>query len=537
MAYQYFTQLFTGGMNQDVDPAALDLSAQNSTLETVASVSNMFFERGLLYTRLGLSNLPGTISSSIPGTATIRAFSWLPIAARALKSPLYDRGAFCVTDEPALYTFEANQAVGSVFNNVQVTGAGFTQASGYYCDHSMVNGVVMLAGNSTGLVRWDPVGTTYTVVASSPYQYVTGHLARGVAAFDLTEGATGFAQTVAWSVAGDETTWSGIGAGTNVLADCSDSITGLKVVSGVVVVARTYGFHIGIPTGQYPAVYDWRKISDMSIGVMHPATFRVYKNLCFFMSECGIHTFDLVNTADIGEGVYKEINSLIRQYGFVARACISPGYEPDFQPTYNIFLDSAQQLTGTPENFTPHYMYNLREQKWSRHFYTASAPSSAYTPLIVGAEYLPSGYPSDQAAVPFLSVIRRSTSGHQFTLQQWNTGQTLDTAASFTTGQITLQDATQDVQLERLLLIYNIPAFGFGWSIIVTVTAILDGVAVSTSANFSTYTAGGWDRRWLNLRLTGNMMSATVTFAAGMPTPIAVKALVFEYTPVGKVRT
>jgi len=406
MAFQYLTQLFTGGMNQDLDSAAIDLTMQDQSVSIVSTSQNMVFERGLAMTRLGLSPLPGP-PSSLPSGANLRSVKWLPFAPRSLKSPINQRGAFAITDAPKLYSMQANQAAGNVMTPVEITGPGFTQSSGYYCDNTIANGVVLIAGNSGGLIRWDPVAGNYTIIPSSPYQYVCGHLARALAAFDLTLGATGYAQTVAWSAAGDETIWTGStsGAGKTVLSDASDSITGLKVAKGTVVVARAYGFHLGIPTGQFPAVYDWRKVDDISVGVMHPASLVVYKNTLFFMSECGIHTFDLVDVEDIGEGIYQEINNLIRQYGLTARGFISTGYKPDFQPSYNIVLDSSQSLGGTPEGLVPHFMYNIREKKWSRHFYVNPSHTNAWTPLVFGAEYLPNA-PADPPAIPFLAVYR-----------------------------------------------------------------------------------------------------------------------------------
>jgi hypothetical protein len=532
MAYQYFTQLFTGGVNKDMDPAAIDLSSQNNTVTVVADVGNMVFERGLLLTRPGLGPLPS--QPFIPGPGNIRSIKWLPFAPRSVKIPITDRGALAITDTPALYSLEANQNLGVVLNPTQITGPGFAQDGAFYCDHSIVNGVVLLGGNQSGLIRWDPATTVYTILANSPYMYVCGHLSRGVAAYDITRGATGFAQTVAWSAAGDETNWTTgptSDAGLSVLADISDSITGLKVVSGMIVVARTYGFHIGIPTGQYPIVYDWRKISDQSIGVMHPASLCVYKNLCFFMSECGIHTFDLVDTQDIGEGIYVEINNLIRQYNLTARGFISPGYKPDFQPSYNIMLDSQGPQPAFVANDTPHYMYNIKEQKWSRHLYNNAFPNP-WTPLAFSAEYIPAGNP-DPAAVPFMAVQFRNSATAQAPLQ-WIPGNQTDNASFFQTGQLTLSDPTQDIQLERVELQYY--SSGIPTDITITVQGILNGQSFSQVVTITTYAVVGWDRRWYNLRVTGNMIDIflNVNSPAGA---MKFKAMILEYTTVGKVRT
>jgi len=127
-------------------------------------------------------------------------------------------------------------------------------------------------------------------------------------------------------------------------------------------------------------------------------------------------------------------------------------------------------------------------------------------------------------------------SGSAPVLLQWNLNQTLDTAASFTTGKLTLQDPSADAQLERFMLIYNCPASA-GIAFVATVTYILNGVAGSTSVNITTYATGGWDRRWFNLRVSGNMDSVKITFPIGTPAPVLVKALILEYTVTGRVRT
>ena len=543
MAYAYLTQLFTDGMNKDYDPGALDLTMQNQTISVVSDSANMVFERGLAHTRLGLAPVPGP-PAPLPSTANLRVVRMIPVGPRSVAGVSLTRGGFAITDAPKLYSLQA-LATSFALNPFEITGPGFTGFSGWYNDSALVNGVVMIAGNGTGLIRWDPAAAVYTVVANSPYQYVTGHLSRAVAAYDLSLAPTGYAQTVAWSKPGDETVWTGAtnGSGKTILADVEDSITGIKVAKGTIVLARTYGFHLGIPTGQFPAVYDWRKISSNSIGVMHPASLVVYKDILFFMSECGIHMFDLVDITDIGEGIHQEILALIRQSNVVVRGFISPGYDPDFQPSYNLCLDTERQFNFIPGvgpaaevNF-PHYSFNLREKKWSRHFYVDQTHTTpTWSPLIFNAEFIPNFSNADPPSQSFVAVYQR-VAGASPTLLQWTANVNLDTPAYLTTCQFTMADPTQDVQMERILMTYNCPPTGGGIVVTATLSFTLNGVTNSVATTITTYPAAGWDRRWFNLRAVGNMMSLTLSFPIGTPSNFQLKSLMFEYTSVAKVRT
>jgi len=545
MAYQYLTQLFTGGLNKDMDPAALDLAGQNNVITQVADCRNILFERGLALIRPGLIplSLPNP-PAAIPSNMNVRAIRSLPFAARSLQSPYYDRAAFAVTDYPTLYALEANARVANVLTPTPIIGSGFTQQPNYSCSNAIVNGVVMIGGNSTGLIRWDPSTTAYTIVANSPYQYVTGHTSRAVAAYRLGSSSVGYAKTVAWSVQGDETTWTGStnGSGSAILADVTDSITGLKTVKGVVVIARAYGFHMGVPTGQFPVAYNWIKLSDESIGCMWPDSLVAYKDLLFFVSESGIHTFDLVDVEDIGEGVYQEINNLARIYNCCSiRGFMSYGLQ-DFQPSYNLVLDSVVAQAGNIESALPHYMYNLREKKWSRHFYTLSGDNGCLSPLVASIPYLfyngTSAATLDPPSTQLMLVYNRLP-GSNTSPRIWAYGAPLDDAAGalLTTGQLTLDEPMMDIQLERVLLTYYAPPSISGVLVQLTAQCILNGSLVSVSASFTTYPAGGWDRRWFNLRITGNMMQLYLSFPANIPGPCKIKSMMLEYTTTGKVRT
>lgn len=537
MAYSYLTQVFTDGMNQDMSPVAIDLSMEQSTVKLVQSATNFLFERGLAVTRPGLSTFSGP-PTSLPTTSDLLAVQSLNSLAHAQNSPTTSRMAIAIIGNGTacrLYTLEGNGSAGTILEPTEITGAGFNLPvpTAYACT-AIVNGVIMIGGNFTGLVRVSPSANTYTIVASSPYQYVTGHQARAVAAYDLSllNGPT----KVAWSVQGDETNWTGVGSGSAFLADVTDSITGLKVVKGLVLVARSYGFHVGIPTGIFPAVYDWRKQDDLSIGVMHPASLVVYKNVLFFMSESGIHTYDLVNVEDIGEGIHSELVGFIQQSGVVVRGFISAGYKSDYQPTYNLIIDSQQSRTSSPDTIFPHYMYNIRERKWTRHLYAAGAQATAWTAMPFSISYRPSFALTHAPTTPRMSLYTRKA-GAAPVPKFWNTNaSTVESDATITTGMITLQNPTMDVGLNRLMLIYNAAASAAGASITFTITSILNGVTSTTTTSITTYPAGGWDRRWINVRMTGNMFKVVIKLTAATLAKLELKALILEFSDSGGVR-
>ena len=542
MAFSYFTQLFGGGMNQDMAPTMLDLSVQNSQINIVASVQNIIFERGEAVTR------PGATSNPVvwPSGSIIRAVKALPFSARTVSAnAIQQRMGFFIRNDGTLWALQALESL-TALSTTQITGAGFTQSSDQYCDHGIVNGVVLIAGAFGGLIRWDPATTVYTLLSTAKYQYVCGHLSRAVAAFDVSQTSTGYQSKVAWSAPGDETTWTGStsGAGSTVLSDCEDAITGVKVCNGVVAIARAYGFHIAIPTGQFPAVYDFRKLSSMSVGCMHPATFLVYKNTMFFMSANGIHTFDFADITDIGEGVYKEISWFINNQQMTPRAFMSNSYaQIDFQPSYNICLES---VTPTPQsNITPHYMYNIRERKWTRHIYNNNISVPGLTNLVCGFEFIPDSASSlvNPSPLSLLTVVNRGANALSVPfIQTWSgadaidgTGQAaLETQASITTGQITLDDSLHDMQVERIQLFYYTPSPS---AFVITANGVLANNAVTTKPiTVITPAATGWNKQWVNFRLTCNTFSLTLTWPLNTPGPIRLKQIVFEYTSVGKVR-
>lgn len=531
----YLTQLFTGGMNSDADPASIDLTmGQDLTINEVSSVQNMLFERGLILSRPGILTASGppvgiTSSQNLWMVEALNSAPW------AFNANAVHRGAVAVTIDGSnnfhLWSINCQQGFGNVFDAVEITGpGGYTPGQSIPISVAEVNGIVMLGSANSGMLHWDPTTGVYTLLnAASNFAYVTGHYARAVGAYGGPS-TNLYHQTVGWSASGDETNWTSLDAGTSTLADVPDSITGIGVINGVIVLPRTYGFHLGWPTGTFPIIYNWRMYSQNSVGCMHPATFRIYQNVCYFMSDSGIHTFDMENIEDIGEGVYEELTSHIQNDvgTVVPHALIAPTYDTDWRPAYHIFL--TFQGNSFPRAESPHYIYDIREKKWSRHTYTAGSLAS----IMKFAKLINGGIPPLQPQV----VVVQQTSGVSPTFLPWTPSQVADQISSFTTGQINpLHDPTRDVQLARILVVYNTPA-ATSYSITATVNFILNGVAQTPVAfPFSTRAGGGWDKRWVDIRITGDFFQVQVSIPAGSPTPVKVKYIILEFTEVGKVRT
>lgn len=548
--YKYLIQRFIGGMNSDLDPAAVDLTKQqDQVVEIISSVYNGAFERGTLISRPQLE--PVTVGNVIGADNNIIAVSALPFPSNGSVST-YRIGGMVLTFNTTSSTYKlwklnAEQVIGVLFDAVEITGPGIT-ASGwdnFYFSNCVCNGVVLIAGYKGGLIRWDPTTTVYTIIANAKFAFVAKQNSRAVAAYK-TAGGLNDPLIVAASKSGDETVWvpASIEAYENTVADIDDAITGIGVAKGVLVVARTFGFHLGYPTGTFPAIYNFTQHSSNAIGCSNPATFCIYKNVCYFVSTNGIHTFDLVDVEDIGEGVYTEILGMLNQLGGTLRGFISASYKADFQPTYNLYLDNTGG-TSVPRDL-PLWQFNIRERKWCRWFSgPATPPVGEDSPMWFPFYYR--GQAPTGRAIPITSSISHVTrkvavqSTWGFTKNIFGNGLE-NNALLFSTGQLTISAPVFEATISRVLLVYKAAAnIADGPQIGVVITSILNGVQTQKLANVTPIysPAGGvpstWVRQWVgNLFCVGQMFQIAINMAG--INYCVIKELVVEFTDTSKER-
>lgn len=517
MPKQFVRQLFVDGMNDDMDEAAIDLAMQGNVVTRVSSTTNMVFERGLVITRPPITQYTiGNFAANayIMGVLAIpRAYT--PTAQRALVIA-FQAGAI------VLYrmSLTATSPIGTL---TALTGVALGAVTTGPFSLVMVNQVALITGIGAGLIRWDPAGNPYTVIATN-WRYVTKLFSRAIGAYSTAGGVTDPIKVGA-SKSGDETDWVSTGAYSNILSDIPDEITGLGVIKGTVVVPRRYGFHLGTPTGQSPAIYNWASYCDVGVGAI-PGTFQIYNNVGYFVSEIGVHSFDLVNMTEIGEGITQEL-TLYLQQSFPIQTWIAMAYRQDLQPTYNILCNNI------------HFMYNIKERKWSRHTYIFAASVtgvglnldlgsvSVSAPCIGLAEN--KGTP---AATKLLGVLR----GGNYTSGVSEGG--LEAAGTIVFPTITLQPSYQDTFLTRVLIVIKAPVAASS-NFAINVTSVLNNVSnpIAFTPSGTVSQTAGWNAFWFSGRCAGQQFQVTLTLNVGTATPCKIKEVWYEFSTSATQRT
>lgn len=388
----------------------------------------------------------------------------------------------------------------------EITGAGLTLANGENLSMDVVNGVVLVGGNSAGLARWDPAGGTYTVVASSNYRYVAGQISRAIAAYKIGVDALLDPRTVAWSKAGDETNWTAFGSGSTVLADATDEITGIGNIRGTVVVARTGGFHLGHATGNSSPAFTWELHSKAATGCKYPSTWFVYGTQAFFVGEEDVHTFNLVNVEDIGRPIRRELLSYLR-LGYLYRGFVSQSIGLNARDHYHMVPMSG------PAGL-PHFSFDIEERKWARHLYGDYLPVTGWYQRFAGNASAPAFMDASGA------------------IRVWDESLPCEVEAQLRSRKFLVGKPSTDYQSQRGMMIYKA---------IEDVESVTLNTRVNVGVEEKEYSSdhallGGnyWRRKWLNHRLSGNFFTYDLTVPAG--SSLAINYLGLEYGEQGQVQ-
>lgn len=330
----------------------------------------------------------------------------------------------------------------------QITGAALTLGNPVSHNSALINGVIMLGNNTGGLINTTvPGGTTYTIIATAPFAYVRAHLARAVAAYQLAGGTAATNPFVfAWSVPGDQTTWTGStnGSGAIIIADADSAITGLEVIHNVAVIPRATGFHLAYPTGvAIPNAFRMETWTKDRIGAPWSSTIATSNNMMFFVGEDDVYTFDLINFKSIGKKIR---NVLIPQIsglnnttqffkGFVTTRQgngLTSRYQAQPRLRYHLL-----QVGANPTN---HYIYNVDEGNWSVHQYSFQA-TAPFDDLI--------GFGGGPVVFSGPAFVDNSNPGNFIS---WSNASPCE-QASFLTGPVhQVQQREIDVTLQRILV-------------------------------------------------------------------------------------
>jgi len=353
----------------------------------------------------------------------------------------------------------------------ELTGVTTSFGSAAYHNVEVVNGVLLIANDTGGLIRWNPSGTTLTQLTTAKYRYVTSHLSRAVAAYDTNASALLGPRTVGWSIAGDETDWAGAGSGSTCLSDAVDDITGLGVCHNVLVILRRKGKHLGYATGVSSPAFRFENHTRSGIGCYYPGTASFDANTAFYVGIDDVYAFDLTTEAPIGQNIRRELLASLRA-GCSYRGFISRVSEAEPRARYHLVCTSGQPPV-------PHYSYDIQSEAWSRHTYKDYQ--------IQGGWQLISSASSEVVALH---------SGA--TPLQWSATASLDTPAYVRSGVITVGSLGAEMALTRSLIRYCERTAG---QLLLTVENGRESkVTLVPLMNEDTYK---WRRVWADLRLTG----------------------------------
>lgn len=387
-----------------------------------------------------------------------------------------------------------------------------TYADKLHNNFAVVNGAKLVANSSTGLLRFVG-GADSTLIADAPYRYVIGHLQRAVAAYKYP-GTGNNTVTVAWSVQGNETDWTSttLGAGSSVLSDSSDEITGLAVLQNVIIVFHKTMIHIGTPTGQANPAYTfstWSRDKLAGIGCMYPQSLVVSNNVAYFLGVDNVYEFDLQELNPIGDkvkdlifsrnpGLYAMKGS-ISTLGWSGAGGVYPG--PVNKRLYHLAPIAAPAQT-------PHWHYNLEEKSWSKSSYSVNIQYPCRH-LGLGASGIGTGADWVIQDDAFAFVDDSATPQ----LYVWKNINLAEQAQVFFSKTFLIGDVSCDYVLERSYIIIRDTNAGNGLPVTLTVDCILNGAVntISATVNVGGAADNKLKRYWFNMRLVGNLFRWSIS--------------------------
>ncbi len=365
--------------------------------------------------------------------------------------------------------------------STEITPSGGAAAWGDPKFHNSIsfNGVIIIGNATGGGIRWDPATSVYTIITDAKFRYFTAHLSRLVGGYDTNGTALVGPRTVGYSKVGDETVWTGgFGAGTTLLSDSNDEITGMDTLHNVVTVCRRTGFHLGFSTGVSTPPFRFEKWSENGPGLYFPATKAVENNVMYFAGRDNIYTFDLDKVTAVGTKIRKDLsadllNSSVQYRGFVSRAAKGN----TLRTRYNLVGLAADKF---------HYALDTENGSWSKHLY-GFTPGSAWNRIKSNTEEGP-------------NLCDSAGTSHFYT---WDSALACETAAFIDSGTWQFGDMEKDYTVNRLIVRSRDNG---AITPTLTLNAILNDTAVTANVSPTTGTVGAdgkWKREWFDLQLVG----------------------------------
>ena len=526
MALDKITQTFTKGYSGDASPFVLDLTQ-------VSAVKNMLFERGLLISRPGLTTLATGLSNAFPyslccpaeylqnlGILTYTdglANANTPIKFKPISLIMVNPG-----DKPLAESGLTTSGTALVAPNYQ--GNYIPRACLY--EQQLIIGPLGLIKTTLAIFASDP--TAYTLITTPvPFAYSCAHSSRLIGIAGVAYPAP--QPNVYWSKINDPTTWTGdFTTGNAALPDAEDPPTVAGVMRSILVIGRKQGFHLGMLTGNGSNPYDFKCMTKQATGVVYPDTFQIYNDIAYFLSDSDVSTYDLSQTNSLGEGVVTELFSLIRA-GYCPHAFITRTYKQGgFRPQYHVFLTykpttNTFAMSGIPP--ATHFCYDITEQKWSRHVYDAFAADALPSDGFILNYNVIGGSVANNTHNPMVAstvgIFRQTI---PFSYAWWDYNVPCESAQSFTTGRIQIDDPTEEFKIVRMLVVANCSANATACN--ATYNSFLGNASSSQTIGFTLNT--GWNRVWVNAVRVGQFFTVKIDVPAGVYVEFRQLVLVHE---------
>lgn len=520
MAKDKLTQTFTKGYNGDASDFVLDSSQ-------VSAVKNMLFERGLLYSRPGLTEVAST--TGVPYVWGAWSKIWGVRGQNSLVQYATSLGG-------AFKLRTLNLVAGGATPLLQESGdlTGTALAAGSW-DGAMSYDAVAMDPNS---VVYAALGTGQFVKVTTGYTILSGGSIPGGGLFNsiVAQGtrllaAQTLSNAILWSKINDATTWQNDFTTGFALLENADQINGLGVVRNTIVLLRQNSITLGVVTGNGSNPFDWKTFGAGGRGAPHPAGCVSYDDLMYYVGQGDVHTYDLTGIQNIGEGIVTELFGYLRQYNVYPHAFVTRTYKNGYRqqlhiiPTYAPVQGAPISYAGIP--ILPHFVYDITEQKWSRHVYDTFA-SDPYMYSGFELNYLQEPATANsgvQQCTPCL--LRRSSPSFKYSY--WDYTQPCESAMSFTTGRLTLGDPTTENKLVRMMVVAYLGTAG-PCNCTATFDSFLGNTDNTAAKTFTLNT--GWNRVWVNNIAVGQFFKVKVDIPAS--NQVVFRQLVFDYETSGQ---
>jgi hypothetical protein len=461
-----------GGINQE-DPE-ISLGEQE-----VRGATNFLFERKLAVSRPGLQLYSMGSVFSTPRLGWSKDFGALGI-----KTVLVSGNQIYSLDSSSL-------------NATEITGAGLTIGDACLSSIAVVNALVMVGYNTGGLARWDPTGGTYTVISAAPYRFVCGHISRAVAARKIGSGLTD-PYSVAWSTAGDETDWTSFGAGSAVLPETSSEIMGIANIRNVLVFPRTDGFHLGYSTGVSTPAFRFELHSSDAVGPTDMHSFCHDGATIYFVGRDDVYSFNTVETVSIGRQIRRELLGYMRG-GVLFRGFISRGIGLNPRSQYHLVPLGASGV--------PHFVYDIGEEKWSRHSYAWDTATGWF-------QLKPDG----TSAPALVNTIGTTTAW------LWDEQRNCEVEQSLLGRSVMVGEMDRDIRVQRLMVLYR-NLSNASTEAQFSMSSELNDTPKTTTTSVVLREDARWSRRWATVEAVGQLFRPDLTIPADSRVEIAAYGL------------